>query len=461
LTAWVTTPSLDVVRAEKNLPLFRPPAALLVLAPFLLLAVLFVGTDMLAMRRVAQLREGAELIEQDMLSDVELLSRMQGDLGRVKLLADRHVFEHDSDTMAHIEDEIAQVASDFEAAARSFESTPMLPAERAPWQDLRGAVADLRQRLDGVLALSRVNDDARSYRALVDLEGDFDRTDRSLRELFAVNRQAADEGEARVVALQKSATGNLQVLAIVGVALSVILGGAVVRTLQNRNQRLQAINRELDAFAGRVAHDLRAPLTTATLATARLSRQSPSTDQVRTFDVLQRSFERMTRLIEDLLTISRAETNEPRAVCDPAAAAEELREELAPRASSEEVDLVIDVQPARVRCSEGLFRQVMWNLADNAMKYRRPETRPSVEIYGRATGDRYELSVRDNGVGIDPAETGKIFEAFYRAAGCKGKPGTGLGLSIVKRAVEANGGTVSVTSKVGSGTKFVAKLPIV
>jgi signal transduction histidine kinase len=125
-----------------------------------------------------------------------------------------------------------------------------------------------------------------------------------------------------------------------------------------------------------------------------------------------------------------------------------------------DVNLVIDVQHAQVRCSEGLLRQVMWNLADNAMKYGRAEVRTRVEVCGRATDDRYVLSVRDNGVGISPDETCRVFEPFYRAEGGKGQPGTGLGLSIVKRAVEANGGTVSVTSEIGAGSMFVARLPL-
>jgi signal transduction histidine kinase len=338
---------------------------------------------------------------------------------------------------------------------------PMLPAERAPWQELTATTAVIKTRLETVLVPSRVNDNERAFRALKDLEGDFEQADGSLRALVAVNREEAHDDVARVIALQSSATASLQALAVVGVAVSVLLGAAAVRSLNNRNERLQAVNRELDAFAGRVAHDLRAPLTTATLATARLSRQAPTTDQAKSLGALQRSFHRMTQLIEDLLTISRVRANEPRGVCDPACAAEELREELGPRAESDDVELLIHVEHARVRCSEGLFRQVMWNLADNAMKYRRSEAHPSIEICGRATGDQYELSVRDNGVGIGPEEIGQIFEAFYRASGGRGQPGTGLGLSIVKRAVEANGGTVSVTSKVGSGSMFVARLPLV
>jgi K+-sensing histidine kinase KdpD len=386
---------------------------------------------------------------------------MQGDLDRIQLLADRHVIEMESGAMALLEAENARAEADFAAASSSFGNMPMLPVERAPWQELTAATAVIKTRLETVLALSRVNDDERAYRALKDLQDDFDRADRSLRALIAVNREEAHDGVARVVALQSSATASLQALAVAGVAVSVILGAAAIRTLHNRNERLQAVNRELDAFAGRVAHDPRAPLTTATLATARMSRQSPTTDQAKSIEMLQRSFHRMTQLIEDLLAISRVRANGPRGVCDPACAAEELREELAPRAKSDHVELLIHVEHAQVRCSEGLFRQVMWNLADNAMRYRRAEAHPSIEISGCATGDQYELSVRDNGVGIGPEEIGQIFEAFYRASGGRGQPGTGLGLSIVKCAVEANGGTVSVTSKVGSGSMFVARLPLV
>jgi signal transduction histidine kinase len=260
---------------------------------------------------------------------------------------------------------------------------------------------------------------------------------------------------------------SLQALALAGVTLSATLGVATARVLQQRNaklcddaDRLEASNRELDAFAGRVAHDLRGPLTTATLAMSRLSRQPLAPDQAKAFETLQRSFGRMGDIIQDLLAISRVQASAPAAVCDPAAAAEQLREELAPRVEGSEVSLVIDVQPAMVRCSEGLLRQVMWNLTDNAMKYRRAEVRPHVEVCGRAADDRYELSVRDNGVGISPDETSKVFQPFYRSGAGQNAPGTGLGLSIVKRAVEANGGTISVTSEVGQGSMFVARLPL-
>jgi signal transduction histidine kinase len=452
--------TIDVAR-------FRLKPLLTFLVPFLLLAMLFAGTNLLAMHRLSQLRAQAENIEQDMLTDIKLISRMRSDLGRVQALAVQHVFENGEAGRTATHEKIAQTLADFESAAAEYESMEMLPGERAPWDELKAVLAGMRPRLETVLALSPHNDDATTSRQLADLHRDFERATGDLLSLIDFNLRTAYATGAQAATLQQSASTSLKALAVGGVMLLVALGVVTARVLERREaqlglyvDRLEASNRELDAFAGRVAHDLRGPLTTATLATSRLSRQSPSAEQVKTVDVLHRSFGRMGGIIQDLLAISRAKAGESATVCDPAAAAGELREELAPRMEGGDVNVVIDVQPARVRCGEGLLRQVMWNLTDNAMKYRRAEVRPLVELCGRATEGRYELSVRDNGVGLAPDEMRKIFEPFYRADGGKSTAGTGLGLSIVKRAIEANGGTVSVSSEVGRGSTFLARLPL-
>lgn len=438
----------------------------LLFAPFLILAALFAGTDLLAMQRASQLRAEAERIEADMLSDIELVSRMQHDLARVNLLANQYVAAAEAAARTPLAARIAQTEAEYASAAAKYESTPPLPGEEAPVQALKTVVADIRPRLDAVLELSRADDPVAARRELADLQGAFDLANDRIRTLIDFNHRAARESLAMVASLQKSSTTTVQVLAVAGVALSLVLGAATVREVRRRNEelrlyadRLEASNRELDTFAGRVAHDLRAPLTTATLATSRLSRASSTPEQTKTFGALQRSFLRMGDIIHDLLVISRVQAGGSVATCDPAAAAEQLREELAPRMEGGDVRVVIDVQPGSVRCPEGLLREVMWNLADNAIKYRRTEVRSFVEICGRAVDDRYELSVRDNGIGISPEETGKVFEPFYRRPeGTQAPPGTGLGLSIVKRALVANGGTVSLESELGVGSKFVARL---
>jgi signal transduction histidine kinase len=102
---------------------------------------------------------------------------------------------------------------------------------------------------------------------------------------------------------------------------------------------------------------------------------------------------------------------------------------------------------------------VLWNLVDNAVKYRRTGVHSDVEVRGRVVDHGYELAVEDNGIGMSPEETKKAFDPFYRALRAKEEPGTGLGLSIVKRVVEASGGTLSVRSQLGSGSTFTVRLP--
>jgi signal transduction histidine kinase len=221
---------------------------------------------------------------------------------------------------------------------------------------------------------------------------------------------------------------------------------------------LEQRNHDLDAFAGRVAHDLRNPLNTLNLASLKLASQVPAADE--SVHILQRSVSRMDALINDMLLLSRAGA-EAGDVCDPAKAANEIKEDLSIRLTREGGTMRINVVPAKVRGSEGLLRQALWNLVDNAVKYRRPDVEVRVEVAGHVRTGVYELSVSDNGIGIAPDESNKVFEPLYRASGSRRVSGTGLGLSIVKRVVEASGGTVSVSSKIGRGTTFVINLPLV
>lgn len=450
-----------------NATLPRPKSKLILFAPFLAIALVLAGTGAVVAHRVSEIRSATEDVVNDAMTDVLLMGRMRRDLDRVRLLADVHVYEKAAATMAILDARIAAAQADYDAAAAEFGSLPLLPDERGPWQDLDTALADIRPRLASVLALSRANEDDAAKRELVALEGEFVRADGDLGALSDLNEHNAKDTVPHVGALEQSSELYLALLASVGSVLAITVGLVVASSQQTRERlmrlhaaRLQASNDELDAFAARVAHDLRAPLMTASLTATSLSRRACDAEQQQKLDGLKRSFGRMDAIIQDLLALSRILGDEPRALCDPATATEQLRDELTSRADQSSVSLTIDVEAAKVHCSEGLFRQVMWNLADNAMKYRRPDVGPHVEICGRAHERIYELTVRDNGIGISREEATRVFEPFFRTAAGRGEPGTGLGLSIVKRAVEANGGKVSVTSEPGRGSEFVARLPL-
>jgi signal transduction histidine kinase len=123
-------------------------------------------------------------------------------------------------------------------------------------------------------------------------------------------------------------------------------------------------------------------------------------------------------------------------------------------------ELLVDVEPARVRCSEGLLRQVLWNLGENAVKYRRHSVTPRIELVGRGAGATYQFRVSDNGAGMSAEDARRAFEPFYRGAQTGEAPGTGLGLAIVKRVIQAAGGALTVDSKPGQGSTFRFTLPL-
>jgi signal transduction histidine kinase len=145
---------------------------------------------------------------------------------------------------------------------------------------------------------------------------------------------------------------------------------------------------------------------------------------------------------------------------DPAAIAAQVREDFERRVEKDHGVLRVDVRPARARGSTGLLRQVLGNLTENALKYRRPNVAPAIDITGAVSEGEYVLRVADNGMGMSAEEAGHAFEPLYRAPMARKIPGTGLGLSIVKRVVEASGGTISIDSRLGDGTAVEIHLPL-
>ncbi len=446
----------------------RPMRAALVFAPFLLMAALFSGADMVAVQRLSGIRAETDAIAGEMLTRIELISRMRRDMEQIRLLMDEHVLESQPAAVAardaEIYEEIHRFRDDFVATAQPYEPLTWNTGEQEIWARVKALAMDLGSALDRVLGLSRTNRDAEARELLLGTSDKFDDALRGLLLLADSSRNAIKDSAARAGALQRSATGLLLVLSLAGVGLGVAAGVTTTRVVRRR-QRLQLryaealvhMNRDLDAFAGSVAHDLRAPLTTATLATTRLAQQAP--EQCKTTEILWRSLVRMQALIEDLLELSRMQAGAEVSFCDPSAIAAQVCEELAPHAREVEVALKMDVRPTTVRGREELVRQVLWNLVDNAIKYRRHDVRPWVAIEGKVVGAAYELSVRDNGMGMSADDMKRAFDPFYRAMRSKSEPGTGLGLSIVKRVIEAGGGSLSVTSELGVGSTFIVRMP--
>jgi two-component system, OmpR family, phosphate regulon sensor histidine kinase PhoR len=230
-----------------------------------------------------------------------------------------------------------------------------------------------------------------------------------------------------------------------------------------RIRQLENTRRE---FVANVSHELRTPLSiikgfVETLLDGAKNDPETTTHFLQT---IEKHTNRLTYLIEDLLTISRLESGQIVMNLQPV----ELREEVArvlddlqTRAAEKKVTLD-NLVPAGLgaRADADRLQQVLFNLIENAIKYGRNAGHVSIGAKARSESE-VEIWVRDDGPGIPPESRERVFERFYRVDRARSAEtgGTGLGLSIVKHIVQAHGGEAGVNSEPGKGTTFFFTLP--
>lgn len=230
-----------------------------------------------------------------------------------------------------------------------------------------------------------------------------------------------------------------------------------------RFRRLEQMRTE---FVSNVTHELRTPLTSIQgFAETLLEGALEEPEDARRFvTIIKRESEHLSRLIEDILDLSRIESGKMKMRkenLDLHALAEETLGRMQSKAQSLGVDLVIEVAQGlpQVQGDPTRLSQVLINLVDNALKYTPSGGRVTVSAVD--SGPHLSVSVADTGCGIPKADLSRIFERFYRVdkARTRSTGGTGLGLSIVKHIVDAHGGSISVESDTGLGATFTFTLP--
>jgi two-component system, OmpR family, sensor kinase len=228
-------------------------------------------------------------------------------------------------------------------------------------------------------------------------------------------------------------------------------------------RREEALSRQR-RFAADASHELRTPLTSISGHARMLDEWALEKDREtarRSVRAIRREAKRMRSLVESLLTLTRGDEGAPLDVGrhDLAEIAKEAVETARDTADGRlSVEFVPPEQGIMATCDRGRILQVASILLDNAVKYT--PAGGTVTVAVRARGDRVELEVSDNGVGIPEDELPLIFERFHRADAARAEDGAGLGLSIARQIAEAHGGTINARSKLGAGSRFVLTLPI-
>lgn len=225
-------------------------------------------------------------------------------------------------------------------------------------------------------------------------------------------------------------------------------------------RKLETIRRD---FVANVSHELRTPLTSIRAMAETLQEGAIHDADVaeRFVLIIQQEVERLTRLLEDLLTLSHAESKPPeKRVFALHEQIQKVVERFQPQAEKASITLVASIHPRLfVRASPDQMEQALINLLDNAIKYTPEHGR--VELTAEPIAEGVRIRVSDTGVGIMSQDLPRIFERFYRADKARSRQsgGTGLGLAIVKNIVEMHGGAVTVESEYGHGSTFSIALP--
>jgi signal transduction histidine kinase len=216
-------------------------------------------------------------------------------------------------------------------------------------------------------------------------------------------------------------------------------------------------------FVAMVSHEFRSPLTLISIVTGLLQdARHGLTDAQRQerLAAIRQAVARMTELLDDVLTISRAEAGRLElhpAPLDVDALCREFVDTIRTVAPTH-TTVFANHHPGLAAClDETLLRHTIPNLLSNAVKYSPPGSTVRLELSHEQ--DEIVFRVADEGIGIPAEDQTRLFETFHRARNVGAVPGTGLGLAIAKRSVELHGGTITFTSQEGAGTTFVVRLP--
>ncbi len=220
-------------------------------------------------------------------------------------------------------------------------------------------------------------------------------------------------------------------------------------------------NRDIFRFSEVLAHHLREPVRLQSIYADKLGKliSQPSEDVAECLDHIRRGGQRLLNLMNDVQVYMAACRQDASGVCSADVALDTVLSRMAGTLDAMGATIHRERLPT-VRISPAALAGVLEQIILNAIRFRRPGIPPAIIVSGSSSGGYGTLSIRDNGIGIDPQYFDKIFGVFETLHAQDQYPGTGIGLALARRAIESVGGKISVKSSVGEWTEFTLSLPI-
>jgi signal transduction histidine kinase len=351
---------------------------------------------------------------------------------------------------------------EIERALDAYERLPSYHLEREYAASVRLALGRVDGVLDRLTAAIADRDLPHAHR-LEDGEwrSASDQLDDAISRLVLFNVERSAEHARGVESIWRSSSRAGLAFGGLTILLSAVATLLAARTIRRQIGRERERSTELEAFAGRVAHDLTSPLNAVALALELERQDRDQARVVRRRGVALSSLMRVRGLVDGLLDFARAGARpDPSVRTAVDHLLPPLLDEL--RAGAEPIGVTLSCRlpsPCEVDCAPGVLTSLITNLVRNAVKYMgdREVRQVTVRVLGGAGTVRVEVD--DTGPGLSPELAARAFDPYVRGSSTGGTPGIGLGLATVKRLVEGHGGEVGVSSPPGGGARFWFELP--
>jgi len=427
----------------------------------------FVLTSWVSRNTSAEIESLSETLVATTTPSIERLASVRGLVLEVEYLLSEYT---QTDAVQTFDSEVLdQRLTALDADVRNYLQLVARPGERPHGRDIELSLAHFDRAVQRTAELAQAGQLSAADRTLKqDVEPAANELINSTLRTIEFHAQDGRAIASRIREARRKAVALTSLLTAVSVLLGSLGLFLVIRQARRNRALLEAQSRfhearanELEHFAGRVAHDIRNPLSAAKMGAElalRRGLEGPAKDAVVR---ISRTLDRAEEITSGLLEFARSGANpDPGARADPCAILQDMLTGMEPEVQQQQIELRIEhVSPVMVGCSTGVYLSLVGNLVRNAIKYMGDSSTRQISVRVTDEGDKVRTEVRDTGPGIPTETLPSLFQPYFRISRDRTKEGLGLGLATVKKLAEGHQGAVGVHSERGKGSTFWFTLP--